>query len=148
MTHYAVLRHGFDIHQNPRRLGPPSAAPFWLGLGHGGAAPSWLVGNTIWLVSWEGMIKMRHMLWGWYVVAHVGTRASVAAQYFASGHDGQLFEPRGLDRLKRTPGSPSFARSSGHSAMASRSMFPIILPSSFRSLRPPASVLRATHGIM
>ena len=92
MTHYAVLRHGFDIQQNPRRLGPASDEPFWLGLGHGGASPSWLVGNTLWLVSWEGVLKMRHMLWGWYEVEHVGTRAGVAAQHYASGQTGQLFD--------------------------------------------------------
>jgi hypothetical protein len=41
---------------------------------------------------------MRHLLWGWYVVSRVGTRAGVSAQYFASGRDGQLFE-RGLGPL-------------------------------------------------
>ena len=32
MTHYAVLRHGFDIHRNPDRLGPPSDEKFSLAL--------------------------------------------------------------------------------------------------------------------
>jgi hypothetical protein len=92
MTHYALLRHGFDIHQNPRRLGSVPDEPFWLGLGHGGAPPSWLVGTTLWLISWEGVIKRRNMLYGWYEVAQVGTRAGVAAQHFASGRTGQLFD--------------------------------------------------------
>ena len=30
MTHFAVLRHGFDIHRNPDRLGLPSEETFWL----------------------------------------------------------------------------------------------------------------------
>lgn len=110
MTHFAVLRHGFDIHRNPDRLGPPYDEPFWLGLGHGGGPPSWLVGNTLWLISWEGVLKMRHVLWGWFTVDHVGQRAGVAAQHYASGSEGHLFE-RGLGPLDLQPWFDRFLES-------------------------------------
>jgi hypothetical protein len=91
MIHYAVLRHGFDISQNPARLGGSHEEPFWLKLGHGGDSPRWLTGNVLWLVSWEGTMKMRHMLYGWYVVEHVGKCQAVISQHTASGREGCLF---------------------------------------------------------
>jgi hypothetical protein len=60
------------------------------------------VGNSLWLVSWEGVLKMRHILWGWFVVDHIGQRAGVAAQHFASGREGHLFT-RGLGPLDMQP---------------------------------------------
>ncbi len=91
MIHYAVLRHGFDISRNPARLGGSHEEPFWLKLGHGGETPRWLIGNVLWLVSWEGTLKMRHMLYGWYAVEHVGKCQAVISQHTASGHEGCLF---------------------------------------------------------
>src|ERR1035437_7074122 len=88
MIHYAVLRHGFDISRNPTRLGGSHDEPFWLKLGHSGEPPRWLTGNVLWLVSWEGTMKMRHMLYGWYVVERVGKCQAVISQYTACGHEG------------------------------------------------------------
>ena len=104
MTHYAVLRHGFDIHRNPApaRLGGNHDETFWLNLGHEGAPPSWLVGNVLWLVSWEGTMKMRHMLYGWYTVDRVGKCNAVVAQNCAAGNDGCLF-PNALGPLDMQP---------------------------------------------
>ena len=78
MTHYAVLRHNFDIQHNPDRLGPGyDDEKFWLSVGSGGDSRSWLVGNLIWLISWEGFMKTHHVVSGWYKVDQVGKRAGV-----------------------------------------------------------------------
>lgn len=100
MIHYAVLRHGFDISRHPERLGGSHDEPFWLKLGHGGDSPRWLEGQVLWLVSWEDTIKMRHMLYGWYQVEHVGKCQAVISQHTACGSEGSLFaSPLGpLDR--------------------------------------------------
>jgi hypothetical protein len=103
MTHYAVLRHGFDIHHNPDRLGPRNdEEKFWLSLGSGGESPSWLVGNTLWLISWEGFMKTHHVICGWYTVSRVGKRAGVVAQHYAAGNEGELY-PRALGPLDVHP---------------------------------------------
>jgi hypothetical protein len=102
MTHYAVLRHGFDISRNPVRLGGSHDETFWLKLGHGGESPKHLVGNVIWLISWEGTMKMRHMLYGWYVVERVGKCNAVVTQHTATGNEGALF-PYPLGPLDQQP---------------------------------------------
>ncbi len=98
MTHYAVLRHNFDIQHNPDRLGPGHDERFWLSLGGGGDPRSWLVGNAVWLVSWEGFMKTHHVLSGWYIVDNVGKRAGVVAQHYAPGNEGVIFA-RGVGPL-------------------------------------------------
>lgn len=98
MTHYAVLRHQFDVHRNPDRLGPVSNEKFCLTMTPGGEAPSYLVGNTVWLISWEGFMKTHHVTIGWFQVSHVGRRHGVVANHFAGGSQGVLF-PRGLGPL-------------------------------------------------
>lgn len=111
MTHYAVLRHGFDVHRNPDRLGPlHDDARFWLGLGPGGEPPSWLVGNVLWLISWEGFMKTHHVITGWFVAEHVGRRAGVVAQHDVTGNDGELF-PRGVGPLDMHAWFHKFAES-------------------------------------
>lgn len=92
MTHYAVLRHNFDIQHNPDRLGPGyDDEKFWLSLGSGGESRSWLVGNVIWLISWEGFMKTHHVVSGWYIVEQVGMRAGVITQHYAAGNEGTIF---------------------------------------------------------
>ena len=92
MTHYAVLRHNFDIQHNPDRLGPGyDDEKFWLSLGSGGDSRSWLVGNVIWLISWEGFMKTHHVVSGWYKVDQVGKRAGVVSQHYAAGQEGEIF---------------------------------------------------------
>ena len=92
MTHYAVLRHNFDIQHNPDRLGPGyDDEKFWLSLGSGGESRSWLVGNVIWLISWEGFMKTHHVVSGWYKVEHIGKRAGVITQHYAAGAEGVIF---------------------------------------------------------
>ena len=99
MTHYAVLRHNFDAQQNPDRLGPGfDDEPFWLSLGSGGKAPTDLVGQVIWLISWEGFMKTHHVVRGWFKVGHLGKRAGVVAQHFVSGHEGAIYA-RGVGPL-------------------------------------------------
>jgi hypothetical protein len=102
MIHYAVLRHGFDISRNPDHLGGSHDESFWLKLGHGGEPPLWLIGNVLWLVSWEGTMKMKHMLYGWYVVEHVGKCQAVISQHTASGNEGCL-DPYALGPLDQQP---------------------------------------------
>ena len=110
MIHYAVLRHGFDITRNPARLGGNHEETFWLKLEHEREKPSWLVGNVLWLVSWEGTMKMRHMLYGWFKVEHVGKCHAVVTQHFASGNEGCLF-PHALGPLDMQPWFLKFAES-------------------------------------
>lgn len=98
MTHYAVLRHQFDIHRNPDRLGPVSDDKFCLTMNPGGEPPSWLEGNALWLISWEGFMKTHHVVNGWFVVSHIERRHGVVAHHCACGNDGELF-PRGLGPL-------------------------------------------------
>lgn len=91
MTHYAVLRHNFDIQHNPDRLGPGyDDERFWLSLGSGNDSRSYLVGNTVWLISWQGFMKTHHVISGWFKVEHVGKRAGVVAQHYASGNEGVI----------------------------------------------------------
>ena len=110
MTHYALLRHGFDISRNPVRLGGSHDEPFWLKLGHAGEPPKHLAGNVLWLISWEGTMKMRHMLYGWYIVQRVGKCHAVVTQHTATGNDGALF-PYPLGPLDQQPWFPPFAAS-------------------------------------
>jgi hypothetical protein len=99
MTHYAVLRHHFDIHRNPDRLGPLyDDEKFCLALNGHGEPPTWLVGNVVWLVSWEGFMKTHHVICGWFRVSQIGKRHGVVAQHYAGGNDGELY-PRGLGPL-------------------------------------------------
>jgi hypothetical protein len=102
MTHFAVLRHGFDIHRNPDRLGTAGDEKFNLTLksssGGGGELPTGLEGNALWLISWEGFMKTHHVVVGWFVVSQVGKRHGVVAQPYAGGDDGVMF-PRGLGPL-------------------------------------------------
>jgi hypothetical protein len=91
MTHYAVLRHQFDIHRNPDRLGPIYDEKFCLTLNPGGDPPSWLVGGVVWLISWEGFMKTHHVVSGWFQVDHVGKRHGVVAHHYAGGANGELF---------------------------------------------------------
>jgi hypothetical protein len=103
MTHYAVLRHNFDIQHNPDRLGPGHGDErFWLSLGSGGGTPSWLVGNIVWLVSWEGFMKTHHVVVGWFKAEQVGRRAGVVAQHYVSGNEGVIY-PRGVGPLDMRP---------------------------------------------
>jgi hypothetical protein len=106
MTHYALLRHGFDIARKPDRLGGSHDDPFWLklnhGHGHSSEKPTWLPGNVVWLVSWEGTMKMRHMLCGWFVVERVGKCNAVIATHTACGTEGSLF-PYALGPLDQQP---------------------------------------------
>jgi hypothetical protein len=110
MTHYAVLRHSFDIRRNPDRLGPPSDEAFRLALGSAGDVPSGLVGNVLWLISWETLVKTRHVLNGWFVVGSAGKRAGVVAQNFVGGNEGALFVP-GLGPLEAQAWFEQFAES-------------------------------------
>jgi hypothetical protein len=99
MTHYAVLRHGFDVHRNPDRLGPlDDESRFCLNLGVGGGPPSWLVGNAVWLISWQGFMKTHHVVTGWFLAERVERRAGVVAQHAVCGNDGELFA-RGVGPL-------------------------------------------------
>jgi hypothetical protein len=102
MTHYAVLRHGFDVSKKPDRLGGSHDDPFWLKLGHTGGTPTWLVGNVLWLVSWEGAMKTRHMLHGWFAVTRIGKTNAVSAAHTACGTEGCLF-PAALGPLDPQP---------------------------------------------
>jgi hypothetical protein len=98
MTHFAVLRHQFDVHRNPDRLGPISDDRFCLTMNPGAPAPSDLVGNVAWLVSWEGFMKTHHIVVGWFAVSHVEKRQGVVAHQCACGNEGVLFQ-RGLGPL-------------------------------------------------
>ena len=98
MTHYVVLRHQFDVHRNPDRLGPVSDHQFCLTMNPGGEPPSWLVGNVVWLVSWEGFMKAHHVIVGWFEVGAAERRHGVVAHYAACGDIGALF-PRPLGPL-------------------------------------------------
>ena len=98
MTHYAVLRHQFDVHRNPDRLGPVSDHKFCLTMNPGGEAPTGLVGNVVWLISWEGFMKTHHVVTGWFKVSLAEKRHGVVARHCAYGDDGELF-PRGLGPL-------------------------------------------------
>jgi hypothetical protein len=91
MTQYVVLRHQFDIHRNPDRLGPVSDYKFCLTMNPGGAPPSWLAGNLVWLVSWEGFMKAHHVIVGYFEVSTVERRHGVVANYAACGDTGVLF---------------------------------------------------------
>jgi hypothetical protein len=110
MAHNAVLRHDFDIRRNPKRLGPPSEETFWLPLGHGGESPTWLVGSVLWLISWEGFMKTRHILNGWFEVSRVGKRPGVVAQHFACGNEGAVYVP-GLGPIEQRPWFQKFVES-------------------------------------
>lgn len=112
MIHYAVLRHGFDLSRDPVGMTGDHEGPFWLKLGHGGGPPDWLVGNVLWLVSWEGALKMRHMLYGWFVVEQVGNCQAVVSRHTASGREGCLF-PQALGPLDQHPWFPPFVESHG-----------------------------------
>lgn len=98
MTHYAVLRHQFDIHRNPDRLGPVTDHKFCLTLNPGGEPPSAFVGNVFWLISWEGFMKTHHIVSGWFRVACTEKRHGVVTHQCACGDDGELF-PRGVGPL-------------------------------------------------
>ncbi len=98
MTHFAVLRHGFDIHRNPDRLGPAGDEKYSLTLNGSGEAPSWLEGNVVWLISWEGFMKTHHVVSGWFRVSQIGKRHGVVAQHHAGGDEGEMFA-RGLGPL-------------------------------------------------
>lgn len=98
MTHFAVLRHQFDIHRNPDRLGPISDDRFCLTMNPGVPAPHYLTGNVVWLVSWEGFMKTHHVIVGWFKVSHVEKRHGVVAHQCACGNEGVLFA-RGLGPL-------------------------------------------------
>ena len=98
MSHYAALRHGFDIHRNPDRLGPACDEKFCLTLSGSGDPPTWLEGNVIWLISWEGFMKTHHVICGWFTVSQIGKRQGVVTQHYVSGDDGEMF-PRGLGPL-------------------------------------------------
>jgi hypothetical protein len=102
MTHYAVLRHQFDVHRNPDRLGPIGDDKFSLAMNPGGEPPSWLNGNVVWLISWEGFMKTHHVVTGWFTVSQVERRHGVVANYSACGNDGELF-PRPLGPLDMHP---------------------------------------------
>ena len=102
MTHHALLRHGFDISKNPPRLGGNHDEPFWIKLGHGGEPPKHLVNGVIWLISWEGTMKMRHMLYGWFKVRQVGKCNAVTVSHCLSGTEGALF-PHALGPLDQQP---------------------------------------------
>jgi hypothetical protein len=102
MTHFAVLRHGFDIRRNPDRLGPPSDERFCLALNSSGDLPGWLDGNVVWLISWEGFMKTHHVICGWFTVSHVGKGPGVVARHQISGDDGELFA-RGVGPLEIHP---------------------------------------------
>ena len=92
MTHYAVLRHNFDIQHNPDRLGPGyDDEKFRLSLGSGSDSRSYLVGNVLWLISWEGFMKTHHVVSGWYNVEHVGKHAGVVTTHYAAGNEGVIF---------------------------------------------------------
>jgi hypothetical protein len=107
MTHYAVLRHQFDIHRNPDRLGPLHEEKFCLTMNPGGDAPNWLVGHVVWLVSWEGFMKTHHIVPGWFKVDHFGRRHGVVTHHYAAGTDGELF-PRPVGPLDMHPWFHSF----------------------------------------
>lgn len=98
MTQYAVLRHQFDVHRRPDRLGPISDHRFCLSMNPGGESPSWLVGNIVWLVSWEGFMKTHHVVAGWFQVGSADRWHGVVAHHCAYGDEGELF-PRGLGPL-------------------------------------------------
>ena len=103
MTHYAVLRHNFDVHRNPNRLGPlVDDEKYCLTLNNSGESKSFLVGNVVWLISWEGFMKTHHVVCGWFLVDQVGKRHGVVAQSYAGGNDGSLF-PRGAGPLDVNP---------------------------------------------
>jgi hypothetical protein len=99
MTHYALLRHHFDVHRNPDRLGPlHDDDKFCLALNPATESPAWLVGSTVWLISWEGFMKSHHVVCGWFHVERAGRRLGVVAQHYVSGHEGKLFA-RGIGPL-------------------------------------------------
>ncbi len=98
MRHFAVLRHGFDIHRNPDRLGPIGDEKFCLSLNTTGEPAAGLEGNALWLISWEGFMKTHHVVSGWFVASQIGKRHGVVAQPYASGNDGEMFA-RGLGPL-------------------------------------------------
>ena len=98
MTHYAVLRHGFDIHRNPDRLGPHCDEKYCLALNGSGDPPAGLEGNIVWLISWEGFMKTHHVICGWFRVSQIGKRHGVVAQHYVSGDEGEMFA-RGLGPL-------------------------------------------------
>jgi hypothetical protein len=99
MKHYAVLRHHFDIHRNPDRLGPLDVdEKFCLALNAQDRQSSSLVGNVVWLISWEGFMKTHHVVSGWFQVSLIGKRHGVVAQQYAGGNEGELF-PKGLGPL-------------------------------------------------
>ena len=98
MKHFAVLRHQFDIHRNPDRLGPISDDRYTLTMNPGTEPPNYLVGNVVWLVSWEGFMKTHHVIVGWFEVSHVEKRHGVVAHQCACGNQGILI-PRGLGPL-------------------------------------------------
>lgn len=98
MTHYAVLRHQFDIHRNPDRLGPVSDTKFCLTMNPGGDSPSWLVGNVVWLISWEGFMKTHHVVSGWFKASHADKRHGVVAHHCICGSEGELF-PKAMGPL-------------------------------------------------
>ena len=103
MTHYMVLRHNFDVHRNPDRLGQlGDGEKFCLPLNGQGGSPSWLTGNTVWLISWEGFMKTHHVVVGWFTVDQVGKRHGVVAQHYIGGNEGELFA-RGLGPLDMHP---------------------------------------------
>ncbi len=107
MTHHAVLRHGFDIHRNPDRLGPPCDETYCLLLNPQGLPHASLEGTILWLISWEGFMKPQHVLNGWFRVSHVGKRHGVVAQHYLSGNDGSMFA-RGLGPLDSQGWFPKF----------------------------------------
>ena len=93
--HYAVLRHGFDIHRNPDRLGPAVRREVLPALNGSGDPPPGWKGTSLWLISWEGFMKTHHVICGWFTVSQLGKRHGVVAQHYVSGDDGEMF-PRGL----------------------------------------------------
>lgn len=103
MTHYAVLRHNFDVHRNPDRLGPLyDDDKFCLAMNGASEPPPGLAGNVAWLISWEGFMKTHHVVVGWFKVENFGKRHGVVAQHYVSGNDGELFG-RGLGPLDMHP---------------------------------------------
>lgn len=103
MTHYAVLRHHFDIHRNPDRLGPLyDDEKFCLALNGHGEPPPGLVGNVVWLISWEGFMKTHHVVVGWFQVSHVGKHRGVVTHRYLGGNEGALFT-RGVGPLDMQP---------------------------------------------